>query len=187
LGCGKPHKAYLTKEIYVIFAAIIIFIAIWASYADLCTRRIPNYLTLSAMLLGLGLHAGESGIPGFLDSLGGLGLGFSVFLALYILGGMGAGDVKLMGGMGALLGLKLTAIALIYTALAGGIMAIIQILVNRAWKNTFFNLINIFIIRGKSTTACGEIASTKGNALSIPYGIAIGAGSILAVLLGRIY
>ena len=68
---------------------------------DLKTRRIPNYLTFGGALGGLGFHLGYHGVPGFLDGLAGLGLGFCLLLVPYLLGGMGAGDVKACAALGA--------------------------------------------------------------------------------------
>ena len=72
---------------------------------DLKTRRIPNYLTLVGALGGLGFQLGYHGLPGLLDGLAGLGLGFILLLGPYLLGGMGAGDVKASAALGAWLGL----------------------------------------------------------------------------------
>ena len=73
---------------------------------DLKTRRIPNYLTLGGAMGGLGFQLGYHGLPGLLDGLAGLGLGFILLLGPYLLGGMGAGDVKASAALGAWLGLR---------------------------------------------------------------------------------
>lgn len=166
---------------------LIVTIAIMAIVFDLLFRRIPNVLTVAAALLGLFLHALWSGMPGFLNSLGGLGLGFGVLLVFYLMGGMGAGDVKLMGGMGALLGVELTEAALIYTALVGGVMAVATVTANRAWKDTLYRLLLLVTLRGKIPDGPEGLKGLGPGRLTIPYGVAIGIGSLLAALLGRIY
>ncbi len=72
---------------------------------DLSSGRIPNYLTFGGALAGLGFQLGFHGLPGLLDGLAGLGLGFILLLVPYLLGGMGAGDVKASAALGAWLGL----------------------------------------------------------------------------------
>ena len=87
---------------------------------DLKTRRIPNFLTLGGVLGGLGFQLGYHGLPGLLDGLAGLGLGFGLLLGPYLLGGLGAGDVKASAALGAWLGLWRAFALFIYTGLWGG-------------------------------------------------------------------
>src|ERR1019366_6832387 len=95
-----------------------------AVICDLRRRRIPN--TLCALLFCRGLIAAgmDRGVSGFLSSLLGAAAGFSVFLIFYLSGGMGGGDVKLMAGYGALLGLRGVLPAALIAAGAGGIFAV---------------------------------------------------------------
>ncbi len=87
---------------------------------DFKTRRIPNYLTLGGVLGGLGFQLGYHGLPGLLDGLAGLGLGFGLLLGPYLLGGMGAGDVKASAALGAWLGLgRAFALFILYGNLGG--------------------------------------------------------------------
>lgn len=161
----------------------LVLIVSSAIYFDLRTRRIPNFLTFPAILLGLGLHAFYGGWPGFLSSLEGLLLGGGVLLAFYIAGGMGAGDVKLMAGMGALLGVEKAATALVLTALAGGVLALWAVAASHAWKDTYYRMTNIILFRGGSggAEAAAEREEAHPARLSIPYGVAIGVGSIAAL------
>jgi prepilin peptidase CpaA len=71
---------------------------------DLLTRKIPNWLTFTAMAVGLAAQAWLMGTPGLLDGALGLGLGFALFFPVYALGYMGAGDVKLLMAVGAWVG-----------------------------------------------------------------------------------
>jgi len=75
-----------------------------ATATDLRNRRIPNWLTVSAAILGLAFHVGTNGVTGLWFSLGGFGVGFGILLVLWLIGGGGGGDVKLMGAVGAWLG-----------------------------------------------------------------------------------
>ena len=84
-------------------AAVIVFSSI-ALFTDLRDRRIPNWLTVSAAVLGLVWHITQGGLAGLGTSLGGFATGFGLLLLLWLVGGGGGGDVKLMGAVGAWLG-----------------------------------------------------------------------------------
>ena len=84
-------------------AGVAIFTLI-ATVTDLQKRKIPNWLTVSAAVLGLVFHVSTSGVSGLWFSLGGFGTGFGMLLVLWLIGGGGGGDVKLMGAIGAWLG-----------------------------------------------------------------------------------
>lgn len=84
--------------------AVAIAVALWAAREDLRSRRVPNRLTLPAMLAGLCLHGAAGGPAGLWFSLAGLLTGFGLLILFHVFGGMGAGDVKLLAAAGALLG-----------------------------------------------------------------------------------
>ncbi|TWU06074.1 A24 family peptidase [Stieleria varia] len=92
--------------------AVILFTAI-ALMTDLKNRRIPNWLTVAAAITGLSWHAYENGLAGVAASLGGFATGFGVLLVLWLIGGGGGGDVKLMGAVGAWLGAMPTLVVFI--------------------------------------------------------------------------
>ena len=77
---------------FVLFTVLVL-----GAVSDLRRAKIPNWLTYSAMVGGLLLHTAQSGISGLSQSAGGLVLGIALLLAFYLLGGMGAGDVKFTG------------------------------------------------------------------------------------------
>lgn len=83
--------------------AVMIVIAI-AVFTDLKSRRIPNWLTVSALAGALVFHLATGGLSGLISSVCGFLTGFGVLLALFLIGGGGGGDVKLMGAVGAWIG-----------------------------------------------------------------------------------
>ena len=94
-----PVSPVATLTLLVLLAA--------AAVADARTRRIPNRLTLAGILLGLLLAITGGGPAAFASALAGSGAAFAAFFVLYALGGMGAGDVKLVAAAGAFLGVPL--------------------------------------------------------------------------------
>ena len=96
-----------------------------ACVSDLRTRRIPNVLTFGAAAAAVIFHVWTSGLDGGLASLGGLVVGAALMFVLYTLGGMGAGDVKLLAALGAWLGPTDAVWMVLYTGIAGGVIALI--------------------------------------------------------------
>lgn len=101
----------------------VVVVAI-ATVTDLRSRRIPNWLVFPFLVLGVGASSWQHGWHGAGQSAAGIGLGLLIYGFLFWVGGMGAGDVKLCAAIGAWIGPEQLFIALIFTALAGGVMAL---------------------------------------------------------------
>jgi prepilin peptidase CpaA len=104
--------------------AVAIAIAAIACVTDLRTRRIPNVLTFGAAAAGLVFHLIAGGVPGAMTSAGGWVMGFALFFPMFMLGGLGAGDVKLLAAFGAWLGPWTVFFVAMYSAIAGGVFGI---------------------------------------------------------------
>jgi prepilin peptidase CpaA len=146
------------------------FVAGVAAVSDAFYRRIPNWLTVGAVCGGILLHAWKDGGSGALFALLGVSLGLVLLLPFYALNAIGAGDVKLLAGIGALVGPQALITIAMYGALVGGAMSLL-ILGRRAWM--------IGSLRGV-VAADGRL--TLSGAKS-PYGIAIAAGVYLSMLM----
>src|ERR1700730_7296869 len=96
-----------------------------AAYCDIRWRRIPNWLTLSALGGGLVLQAVRAGAAGVSVALAGAALGLCILLPFYLVHAMGAGDVKLLAGLGALVGPQALVSLAIYAALVGGAISVV--------------------------------------------------------------
>lgn len=101
-----------------------VLVVLTATITDLRSRRIPNWLVLPFLILGIGVSAGLHGWHGLTQSVEGIMLGGLVMGALAALGGMGMGDVKLCAAVGAWIGPSQLLVALVVMALAGGVMAL---------------------------------------------------------------
>jgi prepilin peptidase CpaA len=115
---------------------LIVGISIAALW-DFKTRKIPNLLTYTMMLFGIMYHGLNSGLAGLGFSAMGLIVGTSTFLVPYIMGGMGAGDAKLMGGVGAFLGSTGVLIAAVLSILSGLVYGIVLLLIHRKYGRSF--------------------------------------------------
>ena len=124
--------------------AVALVIAFAACVTDLRSGRIPNVLTFSAAAIGLVAHAIAGGFDGALTSFAGLAVGLALFLPFFLLGGMGAGDVKLLAALGAWLGPGPVFALAVYTSLIGGVLAVV-IAVGRGYLRTALrNITSLF-------------------------------------------
>jgi prepilin peptidase CpaA len=143
--------------------------------------RVPNRLTYPFMALGLAFSFHAGGWPGLLSSLEGLAVGLFTLLPLYAIGGMGAGDVKLMAGLGAWMGPAHTFGAFVTLALVGGVLGAGMMVASgdliRHW--VLFQTIGheILTIRDPAQLAT-RAAERKKTMTLLPYGIPIAIGSI---------
>jgi len=108
-----------------------------ATFTDLRNRRIPNWLVVPFLVVGLVASTWLHGWHGLGHSLAGLGLGLLIYGFLFWMGGMGAGDVKLAAAIGAWIGPNQLFIALVVTAMAGGIMVLLWALFGGFLKDMF--------------------------------------------------
>ena len=102
----------------------VLAVAVGACAYDLLRRRVPNALTFGAAAVAVALHGILSGWGGVAFSAAGWATGIALFLPFYALGGMGAGDVKLLGAIGAWLGPMGAIWTGLYGAIAGGVLAL---------------------------------------------------------------
>jgi len=144
----------------------------WAGWLDWRTRRIPNWLTVPALSLGLLLSA-VLGVPGLKSSLEGVGLGLGVLLPFVLLRALGAGDWKLVGALGAFLGLQRLIIVLLGTVLIAGIMSAVEVVRQQKVRQTFNNLLMIFLAFSTfHINNARAITLDNPGLLKVPFGVA---------------
>lgn len=149
-----------------------------ATVIDLRTRRIPNELTAAIAGVGLGLAAtGTSGIS-VAASFTGFFLGLLLMMPGYMLGATGAGDVKLMGAVGAVMGPALVVSAFLFTAIAGGVLAVFVAVRRQRLTETLART-------GQLVAGPGDAPQKIRGATSasrFAYGPAIAIGTVVAAL-----
>jgi prepilin peptidase CpaA len=121
------------------YDTVAVGIAVVACASDLHNRRIPNLLTLGAAAAAF-LLAAAHGLPTFQSTVIGWLIGLGLWLPVYALGGMGAGDVKLIAAIGAWLGPLGAVHAALYSAVAGGLMALVVALVHGYLREACANI-----------------------------------------------
>jgi prepilin peptidase CpaA len=154
--------------------------ALVATVVDMRVRRIPNALT--ATMAGVGIGFAASGVSGV--SLGasvvGLFLGFALMMPGHALGATGAGDVKLMAAVGAIVGPALVVSAFLFTAVAGGVLALAVAVRRQRLAATLAGTGRLIAAPGEAKQ---EIRAATGSS-RFAYGPAIAIGSVLAALIG---
>ena len=120
--------------------AVVLVVALVATVCDLRTRRIPNWLTFGAALAAIAYSGFDGGISGVGTSAAGWLAGAALFFPFFALGGMGAGDVKLLAALGAWLGPAESVWVAMFAAAAGGVLGLIVALARGYLKTAITNL-----------------------------------------------
>lgn len=146
----------------------LLLISIIGGISDWKTRKIPNWLTFGTFFLSLLYSISLFKFSAVFNCLLGFILGLLILIVPYMMGGMGAGDVKLLAAIGSIVGYKDIFVVFIYTAISGLVIAIIWLLLRPGHLK--------FLI----TT--GQIFPTIDKKEKIPYGLAIMFGTIIYVV-----
>jgi prepilin peptidase CpaA len=145
---------------------------------DIRSRRVPNWLTLGITVAGLALaatHVSGLSLPG---ALAGMALGLAVMLPGHMIGATGAGDVKLLAALGTMLGPKAIVLAFVYSAIAGGVLAVLVALQRRRFDVTVARTAMLVRSRGANVAEIERTSSDNRFA----YAPAIAIGALVAAL-----
>jgi prepilin peptidase CpaA len=167
---------------------VLLVMLLAAAVFDVLYRRIPNWLTVSGVVLGIAMNTilGPEAGAGLVFSLVGLLVAFGIYAALYALRAMGAGDVKLMAAIGALVGWERWFGIFFVTALIGGVMALLLVVSRGRFKKTFFNVSFILseMKSGRPAYLKNEELDVKNKkALGLPHGAVIAVGTVFYLAL----
>ena len=155
-----------------------------AAVIDGYKLKVPNWLTFPMIISGWiysAIYSPYAGWEGLMYSLVGTAVGLALLLPAYAIGGMGAGDVKLLAGIGAWVWGTVTLWAFAVSAIIGGLIAIAMVLVRRRWgkHQTQFWMICNEILTVKDPEKLSAIAAErKSSMMLLPYGIPIAIGTI---------
>jgi prepilin peptidase CpaA len=162
---------------------VVIGASLFAALSDLKESRIPNALTFPVFVVGLIWSAWFGGLSGLAESLGACALLAMPYIMLFLFFGGGAGDAKLMGTIGAWLGLRQGLIVLACVAIAGGILAIVKAIIKKQVKFvltsvfvSFYGALLQLLTRRKLQLVDEQAEIKQSGELDIPYGVAIFAG-----------
>jgi prepilin peptidase CpaA len=175
---------------------ILLILLLLALYFDLTQKKIPNFLTFPVMIYGLvsNLILGKGG--GLLFSLYGLLLGLALFFIPFAMGGMGGGDVKLLGAIGAMKGAQFVFQAALFTAFCGGGLALGYLLVNRQLGSTLKRILGMVTVpflnalyyryrfpflKQLSSYFSSFRMDEPGKKVYLPYGVAIVLGTLIVL------
>ncbi|MDP4085048.1 MAG: prepilin peptidase [Bacillota bacterium] len=157
---------------------ILLFICVMT---DIRKRKIYNAVLFPFLLVGITIHTVTAGLLGLSSSLLGGLVGLGILLIPYLLGGMGAGDVKLLAVIGALKGMTFVFMAAINMALAGGAIALLILLFRKGMKKSLFQFIT-YIHGIRHGVKIPLMFDREGLKTTYPYGIAIALGAIFQLL-----
>lgn len=169
---------FLMNNWHVKTVSVILILAAWIDGRDL---RVPNWITFPMVLAGLIYSTWTGGISGLGAGVLGMCAGLLTLLPLYSVGGMGAGDVKLMAGIGAWMGWQVTLAAFAVSAVLGAGMAITMVLWRRKTAHHYSNFLLILSewMSIRNPVQLSVIAAErKPRMLLLPYGIPICIGTI---------
>jgi prepilin peptidase CpaA len=152
-----------------------------AAVIDGYMLKVPNWITFPMVISGWVYSTAAFGLPGLGWSLVGTAVGLALLLPAYAIGGMGAGDVKLMAGVGAWVWGMTTFYSFCATAVIGAVIAVGMVLCRRSWSHhkSQFNVILNEITTIRDPNQLSAIAAErKSSMLLLPYGIPIAIGTI---------
>jgi prepilin peptidase CpaA len=153
--------------------------AVAAGWTDWRSRRIPNWLTVPALLFGIAANSLALGWAGTKASLLGAALGLGLVLPLVLLKSLGGGDWKLVGALGAFLGPSRLLDVLVVSVLVAGAMAVALIVWKRQICRTLRNLLHLVISLFTLHVPPPELSLDNPDSLKVPFGLALAVGVVL--------
>jgi prepilin peptidase CpaA len=159
---------------------LLIPLAMVVIYYDLRFRRIPNVLVVAALIAGLTINISYGGWRGAVSSLGGFAVAFIPMFLMHVFGAMGAGDVKLFAAVGAVVALPLVPMTFVVVVMLGALLAIYSMIRSRTVLSTMHGVLRMFVglLPGWEMPRFSLPPDRKHT---IPYGVAIMLGSVIAV------
>jgi prepilin peptidase CpaA len=167
----------MNVESFLLFDAVAVAVA--AAIVDVQQHRIPNVITYPAMLAGVLLRTYCFGWKGLLSAVGGFLLAGGIVFVFYAVRAMGAGDLKLLAALGAIVGPRYAVNIIIATGIAGGVLALVYVAYRGQMRATLSNVGAVMKFHAwGGLQAHPELNLDNPAALRMPYGLAIAAGAV---------
>ena len=166
-------------------AIVLALLVAVGALLDLRTRRLPNWLTLGGLAGALAMAVWHGR---FLSAVGGVEMALTVYIPFFMLRGVGGGDVKMMAVVGAFAGAWTWLILFLFTALNGGILAILLIVSKGTVRSTLNNVVFMLeeLIHGRNPALQRpELSLDSPHAQSLPHGVSIALGVLSYLVLSR--
>jgi prepilin peptidase CpaA len=154
-----------------------------AAVGDVRRRRIPNALVAAGLVAAFSYHLIDPIVLGWPRALAGMALGLALLLPFYLLRGMAAGDVKLMAMVGAFLGPQATLAAVLITFLVGGVWALLMVFTRGSWTQLVVSMKGLHPAGPAPAVVGTPSAALRKSTIYLPYGVAIGVGTMLSLFM----
>lgn len=162
----------------VILAGAVL-VSLVAAATDLRSRRVPNWLTVPGLLIGIAANAWVSGWSGLKASLLGAVVGLALLLPFVLLRSLGAGDWKLAGALGAFTGPSILVDLLLGSVLVAGVMAMALVIYKRRTRETMHNIGHILVSLVTFRLPGERVSLDNPESLKVPYGVALAFTMVL--------
>lgn len=177
----------MTASVPLVMSVLIVSAALMVAYLDFRYRRIPNWITLPLWVLGLLLGVAAGGAGGFLRALAGTMLAMLIYMPLYLVRGMAAGDVKLMAALGACLGPQGWLGVFVHTVLIAGLFSLAFLAWKRGLGRTLRNLGYLLWELAHFRPPYmkyEQLDVRQDKGVRLPHGVFISAGCVTFLLFG---
>jgi prepilin peptidase CpaA len=170
------------KPVILVGAVLLSVVAGWT---DLRSRRIPNWLTVSGLVIGIAANTAAGGWGGLKTSLLGAAVGLALLLPFVLLRSLGAGDWKLAGSLGAFAGPGILVDLLLGSVFVAGVMAVALVIYKRRVRQTIRNIGHILISLVTFQLPGSRVSLDNPDSLKVPYGVALAFTVVLYGILWK--
>ena len=180
-ACGRDFEVSESSGagLKPVLLGLAMALALAAGGTDWRWRRIPNWLTVPGLLVGIAVNAAASGLSGVKTSLLGAGLGLLLLLPFVLLRSLGAGDWKLAGALGAIVGPGALLDLLMGSIFVAGVMALLLVIYKRRVGETFRNIGGMLRSMLTFRMPGAEVSLDNPRSLKIPYGVALALTTLI--------
>jgi len=176
---ANPVPSPVGGDFRPILLGLAVALTLTAGWTDWRSRRIPNWLTVPGLLIGVSANVLVNGRAGLKASLLGAGLGLLLLLPFVILRSLGAGDWKLAGALGAFVGPAVLVDLLLGSVFVAGIMALGLVIYRRRFRRTLRNIGSLLASMLTFHMPGAEVSLDNPQSLKVPYGVALALTTLL--------